>query len=80
MRAGGRSDAQTFSLNTISAVKAQGEFASWRMRGAFTAFVLREFLARLMFDAREPVFLIMNSRPVHNAWLVQASVKRRKDD
>ncbi|GLU34976.1 transposase [Trinickia caryophylli] len=67
-----------FSLETISAVSARDEFRFMVHEGAFTALVLREFLARLMLGTRERVFLVVDSGPIHNAMLVQHFMRAQK--
>ena len=56
-----------FSLNTLSAVNAQGPFRFMSVEGGVNATVFREFLNRLITGMLRKVFLIVDGYPVHKA-------------
>jgi transposase len=60
-----------FSLNMLSAVSPNGQFRFMVHEGSVTAQVFREFLKRLMHDAKRPVFLIVDGHSIHKAQLVR---------
>jgi len=67
-----------FSLNMISAVSPQGEFRFMLKEGSVNAQVFVEFLKRLMVNANNPVFLIVDGHPIHKAKLVNDYVASQK--
>ena len=47
--------------------------------GAVTAMVFREFLKRLMAGAKQPIFLVVDGRPIHKAKLVKDYVEQQQE-
>jgi len=60
-----------FSFNMISAVSPRGEFRFMIHEGSVTAPIFKEFLARLMIGATQPVFVIVDGHPIHKSKLVK---------
>jgi transposase len=56
-----------FGLNMISAVSAQGEFRFMVIRRRVAAQQFIEFIKRLIHNASQPIFLIVDGHPVHKA-------------
>lgn len=46
--------------------------------GSVTAAVFREFLKRLLIGAQQPVFVIVDSHPIHKAKLIQMFVEAQQ--
>lgn len=69
-----------FGLNLISAVSAQGEFRFMVTKGRVGARVFIEFLERLIYNAKRPIFLIVDGHPSHKAKLVNRFIDTHKDD
>ncbi|MCZ2148581.1 MAG: transposase [Bryobacterales bacterium] len=53
------------SVNMLSAINAKGEMRFMMTTGKLNAGVFVEFLKRLLHNAKRPVFLILDGRPVH---------------
>jgi transposase len=70
-----RATGRRFGLNMISAVSARGDFRFMRHEGSVTATVFRTFLQRLMANAKQPVFLVVDGHPIHQAKLVKEYVE-----
>jgi transposase len=68
-----------FGLNMISAVAAQGEFRFMVVNGRVNAPQFLEFIKRLVHNADRPVFLIVDSHPVHRAKSIKAFAEENKD-
>lgn len=60
-----------FGMNLISAVNAQGEFRFMVTKGRVGARVFIDFLKRLIYNARRPIFLIVDGHPSHKAKMVK---------
>ena len=69
---------QRFSVNMLSAVGPNGEFQFMIHEGRATAVVFREFLRRLMHDAKKPIFLVVDGHSIHKAKLVQEFVEEQQ--
>ena len=61
-RTGGR-----HSLNMLSAVNARGELRFMLVKGRVNGEVFAEFLRRLMHNASQPVFLILDGHSIHRS-------------
>jgi transposase len=61
-RTGGR-----HSVNMLSAVNARGELRFMLVRGRVNGEVFAEFLRRLMHNASQPVFLILDGHSIHRS-------------
>jgi transposase len=68
-----------FGLNMISAVAAKGEFRFMVVNGRVNAPEFLEFIKRLVHNADRPVFLIVDSHPVHRAKTIKAFAEENKD-
>lgn len=66
---------QRFRANVISSLTNRGRLAFMVFREGFTATVFLRFLRRLVRLVRRPVFLIVDSHPVHRAGRVTAWVR-----
>lgn len=67
-----------FGLNLISAVSAQGEFRFMVTKGRVGARVFVDFLERLIYNAKRPVFLIVDGHPSHKAKLIDRFLDAHK--
>ena len=67
-----------FGLNLISAVSAQGEFRFMVTKGRVGAQVFIDFLDRLIYNAKRPIFLIVNGHPSHKAKMVNRFLDEHK--
>ena len=56
-----------FGANLISAISAQGELRFMLTKGRVTAAVFIEFLRRLLVNATQPIFVIVDGHPTHRA-------------
>src|ERR1039458_3310577 len=63
---------QRFSLNMISAISPRGALRFMVVKGGVGARVFINFLKRLMYGQRRPVFLIVDGHPAHRAKLVKS--------
>ncbi len=61
--------------NMLSAISAQGLMRFMVQRGSVTTDVFIEFLRRLVYKAKKPVFLIVDGHPTHRSKKTQAFVK-----
>jgi transposase len=61
-RTGGR-----HSLNMLSVVNARGELRFMLVKGRVNGEVFAEFLRRLMHNAKQPVFLILDGHSIHRS-------------
>jgi transposase len=68
-----------FGLNLISAVSAQGEFRFMVTKGRVGARVFIEFLERLIYNAKRPIFLIVDGHPSHKAKMVEKYLDEHKE-
>jgi transposase len=68
-----------FSCSMISAVTNQGHLCFRVFDGSFTVKVFIDFLGRLIKQAGQKVFLIVDGHPVHRAKLVQKWREAHKD-
>jgi transposase len=64
-----------FSLNLISAITAKGEMRFMMIDGRLTADKFIDFLKRLIYNARHPMFLIVDGPPVHRSVKVSKFVE-----
>jgi transposase len=62
---------QRFGLNMISAVSAKGLLRFMVVKGRVAGEQVCEFLRRLMYRAKRPVFLILDGHPMHKSKLVK---------
>lgn len=69
------SSGQRFSLSMLSAISARGLLRFMVVKGKVNAERVCEFLRRLMYRAKRPVFLILDGHPMHKAKKVQACVE-----
>ncbi len=63
-----------FSVNMISAVSAKGQLRFMAFNGKMNADKFIEFLQRLIYKAKKPVFLILDGHPVHKSRKVKEFV------
>ena len=64
-----------FSLNMISAVNAQGKMRFMTVKGKVNGGVFCDFLKRLMHNAENKIFLILDGHPVHRSIKVKKFVE-----
>jgi transposase len=62
---------QRFSLNMISAVSAKGLLRFMVVQGRVNGEKVAEFMRRLMYRAKRPVFLILDGHPMHRSRVVR---------
>lgn len=62
-----RTTGARFSLNVISAISARGNLRFMVVGGRVASEQVCEFLGRLMYRARRPVYLILDGHPMHKA-------------
>lgn len=65
------SSGQRFGLNLLSAVSAKGLLRFMVVKGRVGGEQVCEFIRRLMYRARRPVFLILDGHPMHKSKLVR---------
>ena len=58
---------QRFGLNMLSAVSAIGLLRFMVVKGRVSGEQVCEFMRRLMYRAKRPVFLILDGHPMHSA-------------
>jgi len=63
-----------FSVNMISAVSAKGQLRFMAFNGTMNADKFIEFLQRLIYKAKRPIFLILDGHPVHKSRKVKEFV------
>lgn len=68
-----------FGLNMISAISPKGQMRFMVVEGKINAKRFCEFLKRLIYRAKRPVFLILDGHPAHRAILVKRFVSSVKD-
>lgn len=73
-----RTTGARFSMQMISAITAQGKMKFMTHKGRVNAKVFCEFLKRLMHDAVNKVFLILDGHPVHRSAAVKKFVQFTK--
>lgn len=73
------SSAKRFSVNMISSLTNQGQLRFMIYDGSFNADTFLTFLRRLIKDARQKIFLIVDNLRVHHAKKVQAWTARHSD-
>jgi len=71
---------QRFGCNMISALTNQGQLNFMVFRRRFTAPVLVEFLSRLVRQAKQKSYLILDRHPVHRARKVKRWVAKHSDE
>ena len=64
-----------FSVNMISAISPRGELRFMCTQGTLTASVFVEFLKRLVYNAKGPIYLVVDGHPTHKAKLTKEYVK-----
>ncbi len=69
-----RSTGARFGLNLISAVSPRGQLRFMTIEGKLTAVGFIDFLKRLLHNAEQPIFLIVDRHPVHRAAKVKKFV------
>lgn len=69
------SSGQRFSLSMLSAISARGLLRFMVVKGKVNADKVCEFLRRLMYRAKRPVFLILDGHPTHKSKKVQGCVE-----
>ena len=67
-----------FSINMISAVSAKGQLRFMTFSGKMNADKFVQFLDRLMYKARRPIFLILDGHPVHKSKQVKRYIEDTK--
>ena len=60
-----------FGINIISAVSARGKMRFMTVKETVKADIFIEFLKRLIYNQEQPIFLILDSHPVHHATKVK---------
>jgi transposase len=70
-----RTTGKRFGCNMISAVSAKGELRFMITRSGVNAGVFIEFLRRLLYGAKRPIFLIVDGHPTHRAKKTKAFVE-----
>lgn len=66
------------SCNMLSAVSARGELRFMVRRGGVGAAVFIQFLKRLMYGVKTPIFLIVDGHPSHRAKMTQRYIESLK--
>jgi transposase len=66
------------SVSAISAVGAHGKFRFMTVQGTVNGAVFKKFLMRLMYDVKEPIFLIVDNCRIHKSKVVKEYVSRLK--
>lgn len=64
-----------FGLNMISAISARGRLRFMVVKGHVNAPVFIEYLRRLMYGAKRPIFLIVDGHPTHKSAAVRRFVE-----
>ena len=64
-----------FSINLISAISAQGFMRFMTINGTMNSRVFIEFLRRLIYKAKKPIYLIVDGHPVHRSNKVREYVE-----
>jgi transposase len=67
-----------FSVNMISAICGTGEMRFMVTEKSCTAPVFIEFLKRLIYGQKQPIFLIVDGHPVHKSSMVKKFVESTK--
>ena len=67
-----------FSINMISAVSAKGQLRFMTFSGKMNADKFVQFLDRLMYKVRRPIFLILDGHPVHKSKQVKRYIEDTK--
>jgi transposase len=62
-----RTSGERFGLNLLSAVSARGQLRFMVVRGRVTAKRFVEFLRRLLYQAKRPIFLIVDGHSIHRS-------------
>lgn len=60
-----------FGINLVSAISPRGSFRFMTFEGRMDAGKFCEFLGRLLVNAEKPIFLILDSHPVHRSTKVR---------
>jgi transposase len=68
-----------FGLNLISAISPRGQMRFMITKGRVGAKVFIDFLIRLIHNAKQPVFLVVDGHPAHRAKKVSQFVDSVKD-
>jgi hypothetical protein len=68
-----------FSVNMISAVSAKGQLRFMAFTGKMNVDRFVEFLQRLIYKAKRPIFLILDGHPVHKSRKVKDFVAITND-
>ena len=74
-----RTTGARFGFNMISAVSPKGQMRFMVVGGGIAAKQYCEFLRRLVFKAKRPIFLIVDGHPVHRSVRVKHFVESVKD-
>ena len=69
---------QRKSVNMLSAVSARGELRFMLVQGRVNGAVFAEFLRRLMHNAAQPVFLVLDGHSIHHSRTVRDFVASQK--
>jgi transposase len=69
---------QRKSVNMLSAVSARGELRFMLVQGRVNGTVFAEFLRRLMHNAAQPVFLVLDGHSIHHSRTVRDFVASQK--
>lgn len=67
-----------FSVNMISAISPRGKLRFMTIDGRFNAVQFIEFLKRLVYNSKRPVFLIVDGHPTHKAKIVREYIESTK--
>ncbi|MEK7522288.1 MAG: IS630 family transposase, partial [Patescibacteria group bacterium] len=70
-----RTTGARFSLNMLSAVSAQGGMRFMTHKGKVNSAVFCDFLNRLMHNAKNKIFLILDGHPVHKSLKVKRFIE-----
>lgn len=73
-----KSTGARYSINMISAITQKGSLRFMIVEGKFNADVFIKFLQRLLVNRKNPVFLIVDSHPVHKAVKVNKFIESTK--
>lgn len=74
-----RTDGARFGLNMLSAVSGRGQLRFMIVRGRVTATQFVEFLRRLVYRVKRPIFLIVDGHSIHRSGSVSRCLKRLKN-
>ena len=74
----GRVTGARFGFNLVSAVSPKGQMRFMVVQGKVNASPFCEFLRRLVFKAKKPIFLVLDGHPVHRSAKVMRFVESQE--